>query len=141
MQWEELDPADPQLFTRLRELGPARVYVHLGIGTGDGVRVDVPAASFTLQGELRVEPEVDRFGIRVPGWSETDFAWFARRKGRGRTDYWQVAIEHHAEGIPALVLFFTAEQDGLLLRTAPAPPHPREGASPRDGEPIAEAGP
>lgn len=139
--WTEQDPADPQLFARLRKLGPARVYVRLGIGTGDGLHVEVPAASLAVGGELVVAPDVDRFGIRLPGWKEPDFAWFARRKGRGRPDYWQAAVQQHGEGGPALVLFFTATLDGLVIRTAPLPGASREGASLPGGEPKPEVGP
>jgi hypothetical protein len=104
----------------LRRLGPAEMHVRFGIGVGSGYRSEVPAASLTLRGKLAVEPQVDRFALRIPGWSETDFAWFARRKGRGRSDYWQAAIEYHPEGHPALVLYLTAPLDGLVLRVRTA---------------------
>ena len=115
-EWQTLAAESPDLFERLRERGPSEVHVRFGIGVGRGFTVDVPAASLTVQGRLRVEPDVDRFGIEVPGWGPDDFAWFARRKGRGRTDYWQGAIEYRPEGRPALVLYFTAPPDGLEIR-------------------------
>jgi len=113
--WQKLASDLPDLFPLLRELGPADVHLRFGIGTEGGYQVDVPAASLILQGRLRVEAEVDRFAIEIAGWGAGDFAWFARRKGRGRTDYWQGAIEHRPEGRPALVLYFTAPLDGLML--------------------------
>lgn len=119
MSWQEHSSADPELFTRLRELPPAEVRVRFEHGTGDGYRVEVPGASFTLQGVLRVEPEVDRISVEVPGWSAGDFAYFARRKGRGRTDYWQGAVEYHPSDRPALVFYFTAALDGLEIKTRP----------------------
>jgi hypothetical protein len=115
-RWQTLPSEAPDLFDRLRAAGPAEVYVRFGIGVGKGFAVDVPAASLTLQGRLQVEHQVDRFGVQVPGWGPDDFAWLARRKGRGRTDYWQGAIEYHPEGRPALVLYFTAPLDGLEIR-------------------------
>ncbi|MGV3721122.1 MAG: hypothetical protein ACO1SX_09450, partial [Actinomycetota bacterium] len=50
------------------------------------------------------------------GWGHGDFAWFSRRKGRGRPDYWQAAIEYRPFGAPALVLYLTAPLDGLEVR-------------------------
>lgn len=91
----------------------------------EGYRVEVPASSLMLRGGLSVEEAVDRFAVQVPGWAETDFAWFARRKGRGRTDYWQAAIEYRPAGLPALVLYLTAPLDGLLIRVRPVTPTPR----------------
>jgi hypothetical protein len=73
---------------------------------------------------LAVEAQVDRFGVLVPGWGEGDFAWFSRRKGRGRTDYWQAAIEYRPFDAPALVLYLTAPLDGLDLRVKPTRPNP-----------------
>ena len=116
LKWQTLASEAPDLFDHLRHSGPAEVHVRFGIGVGEGFAVDVPAASLTLQGRLRVEPGTDRLGIEVPGWGPDDFAWFARRKGRGRTDYWQGAIEYRPEGRPALVFYFTAPLDGLEIR-------------------------
>lgn len=115
--WCDHEPADPEFFARLRELGAAEVSIRFGIGTEEGFQVEVPAASLMLQGRLRVEREVDRISVEVPGWGTEDFAYFARRKGRGRTDYWQGAIEYRPAGRPALVLYFTAELAGLQIRT------------------------
>jgi hypothetical protein len=98
------------------------VHVHFAIGTEGGHHVDVPAASFTVRGRLRVETAVDRFAVLVPGWGPQDFAWFARRKGRGREDYWQAAIEQQADSGPALVLYLTAPLDGLEIRVRAADP-------------------
>ena len=115
LPWTPLASDDPSLFDRLRERRGAEVSVALGIGAGKH-RVDIPAATIRLQGKLRVEERADRFGIEVPGWGPTDFAWFARRKGRGHPDYWQAAIEYRPEGQPALVLYLTAPLDGLEIR-------------------------
>lgn len=117
--WQRLPSEDPALFERLRGLPPTDVIVRFRIGVGERGKVEVPAVSLTLQGRLRVEPGVDRFGIEVPGWGAEEFAWFARRKGRGRTDYWQAAIEHKPEGRPALVLYLTAALDGLEICIEP----------------------
>ena len=119
--WRRLPPNDPSLFKRLRDLPPANVTVRFRIGVEERGRVEVPAASLTLQGRLRVEPVVDRFEVEIPGWGTEDFAWFARRKGRGRTDYWQAAIEHKPEGRPALVLYLTAPLDGLEISVQETP--------------------
>lgn len=115
--WTEHSSADPALFERLRELGPAEVSIRFGIGTAEGYRVEVPAASLILQGRLRVEPEVDRISVEVPGWGSGDFAYFGRRKVRGRPDYWQGAVEYRPEDRPALVLYFTAPLEGLVIKT------------------------
>jgi hypothetical protein len=131
--WRDHASADPDLFATLRRLAPCRIYLRFEHDTRDGLRVDVPATSLTLQGELTIEPVVDRFGIRLRGGGAGDVAWFARRKARGRPEYWQAAIEQHAEGRPALVLYFTAAADGLALRTTSA------GSDPPPGEPEAEA--
>jgi hypothetical protein len=120
-EWLPLRSDDPELFSRLRALVNAEVHLRCGIGTGDGFRVEVPAASLTLRGRLSVEPVVDRLGILPEGWGAGDFVWFARRKGRGRTDYWQGAIEYRPEGQPALVLYLTAALDGLELRVRELP--------------------
>lgn len=116
MDWLTLDPAHPDLFTQLRELGPSEASVRFNHGIDDAGRVQVPASSLTLQGALRVEAGVDRFGILIPGWGENDFVWLARRRGRGRSDYWQGAIEQKPGGRPALIFYFTAELDGLEIR-------------------------
>lgn len=113
--WQPLPSEAPDLFGRLRELQGAEITVRFRIGVGEWGRVEVPAASLTIQGRLHVEPGVDRFGVEVPGWGTDAFAWFARRKGRGRTDYWQAAIEHKPEGRPALILYLTAPLDGLEI--------------------------
>lgn len=114
--WTDLSPGDPGLFDRLRGLGHAEIYVHVPIGTETGYRVAVPGASLSLRGTLEVAPGVDRLIVRVPGWGVDDLAWFGRRKGRGRPDYWQFAIEHRPEGFPGLVLYGTAPLDGIVLR-------------------------
>ena len=114
--WVPLRSEDPDLFTRLRGLVNAELHLRCEIGTSEGFRVQVPAASLTLRGPLTVEPVHDRFAIHPDGWGAGDFVWFARRKGRGRTDYWQGAIEYRPEGRPALVLYVTAELEGLELR-------------------------
>jgi hypothetical protein len=131
--WEDHSSADPRLFAALRHLAGCRIYLRFEHDTRDGLRVEVPSASLTLQGELTVELNVDRFGIRLPGGGVGDFAWFSRRKARGRPEYWQGAIEQHRDGGPALVLYFTAPADGLTLRTCPA------GSDPPPGEPAREA--
>jgi hypothetical protein len=113
--WQKLPADAPDLFTQLRELDGAEVYVRFRIGIGEGTHVEVPAATLTVQGRLGVEPVVDRFAVEVPGWGPEDFAWFARRKGRGRPDYWQGAIEYHGPAHPALILYFTAPPDALEI--------------------------
>jgi hypothetical protein len=113
-EWQRLSCAAPELFQDLRESEGGEVHVRFRIGTG-GFVVDVPAASLTLQGRLRVAPSRDRFTVAVPGWGPDDFAWFSRRKGRGRPDYWQGAIEYRPQGCPALVLYVTAPLDGLEI--------------------------
>lgn len=120
-EWQSVSPAEPELFGWLRSLGEAEIHIRFGIGTAGGHRVEVPAASLTVRGRLTVEPEVDRIAVQVTGWSATDFAWFSRRKGRGRTDYWQGAIEYRPAGAPELVLYFTAPLDGLELRVRQLP--------------------
>lgn len=117
--WERFPSDAPELFTWLRSQTGAEVHLRFGIGTAEGYRVEVPAASLTLRGGLTVETEVDRFTVHLEGWGDRDFAWFARRKGRGRTDYWQGAIEYHTAGHPALVLYVTAPLDGLEIRVSP----------------------
>jgi hypothetical protein len=117
--WQTLPSDAADLYERLRTMEGAEVSVRFGIGTAEGYQVEVPAASLIVQGWLRVEPGVDRLVVEVPGWGPEDFAWFGRRKGRGRTDYWQGAIEHRPGGRPALVLYFTAPADGLLIRVSP----------------------
>ena len=119
-EWQRFPSDAPDLFDQLRELRDAEVTVRFRIGIGEWGMVDVPAASLTLQGRLRSEPGVDRFGVEVPGWGTEDFAWFARRKGRGRTDYWQAAIEHKPAGRPALILYLTAPLDGLEIQISPS---------------------
>jgi len=114
--WQALSSAAPDLFDHLRATGAAEIHLRFGVGTAEGYRVAVPAASLTLRGMLRVETANDRLSILVPGWGETDFAWFSRRKGRGRSDYWQAAIEYRPAGLPALVLYLTAPLDGLEIR-------------------------
>ena len=113
--WQPLSSAAPDLFPQLRALGTVEACVRFRIGAGEGYAVDIPATSLTLHGRLRVMPSVDRFGLEVDGWGADDFAWFGRRKGRGRRDYWQGAIEYRPEGRPALVLYFTAPEDGLEI--------------------------
>jgi hypothetical protein len=119
-EWTPLASDAPDLFTRLRALSHAEMHLRFGIGTSGGFRVEVPASSLTVRGRLSVEPVVDRLTLHPEGWGESDFVWFARRKGRGRTDYWQGAIEYHAGGQPALVLYLTAPLDGLELRVREA---------------------
>lgn len=114
--WQELASAAPDLFVRLRRARDAELHLRFGIGTAEGYQVEVPAASLTLRGALVVESGTDRFAIDVPGWGTGDFAWFSRRKGRGRTDYWQAAVEYRPAGLPALILYFTAPLDGLSIR-------------------------
>ena len=117
MNWDEHSSADPKLFAALRSLQDAEIYVRFAMGVGDGSQVEVPAAVLSVQGRFRVEPRSDRFCMKVPEWGEEHFVYFARRKGRGRDDYWQGAIEHRPEGRPSLVLYFTAPLDGLIIRT------------------------
>jgi hypothetical protein len=114
--WLSLPSGAADLFDRLRALEHAELHLRWGIGDAEGFRVQVPAASLTVRGPVSVEPVVDRFTIRPEGWRDGDFIWFARRLGRGRTDYWQGAIEYRAAGAPALVLYLTAPLDGLELR-------------------------
>jgi len=120
--WTLLPSDAVGLFDALRGLPGAEVHVRFRIGAEAAHRVQVPAVSLTLRGRLVVEAQVDRFAVAVPGWAEGDFAWFSRRKGRGRTDYWQAAIEYRPVGLPALVLYLTAPLDGLELRVRPAAP-------------------
>ncbi len=120
--WQRFPSDDPALFRRLRERAGADVCVRFRIGVDASPRVEVPAATLLLQGRLLLEPVVDRFGIGVTGWGAEDFAWFARRKGRGRSDYWQAAIEHRPEGRPALVLYLTAPLNGLEITIRDADP-------------------
>lgn len=114
--WQPVPSDAPDLFPRLRRLGEASVSIRFGIGTEEGYRVQVPAVRLHLTGALRVEAQHDRLSVLVPGWGPEDFAWFARRKGRGRPDFWQGAVEHRPEGSPALVVYFTAPLDGLEIR-------------------------
>jgi hypothetical protein len=118
-RWTVLNSDAPELFQTLRRLPDSEIHLRFSVGTELGHRVEVPAASLTLRGRLVVEPQVDRFTVVVPGWGEADFAWFSRRKGRGRTDYWQAAIEYRPLAAPALVLYLTAPLDGLELRVKP----------------------
>jgi hypothetical protein len=118
-EWLSLPSDAPDLFDRLRSAGAAQISVRFGIGTEGGHRVEIPAVRLVLTGQLQVEARQDRFGVLVPGWGEGDFAWFARRKGRGGPDYWQGAVEHRPEGLPALVVYFTAPLDGLEIRLRP----------------------
>ena len=117
MNWDEHSSADPKLFAVLRGLQDAEIYVRFATGVGDGFQVEVPAAVLSVQGSFRVEQRSHRFSVELPEWGEDHFAHFARRKGRGRDDYWQGAIEHRPEGRPSLVLYFTAPLDGLIIRT------------------------
>lgn len=118
-EWQVWSSADPDLFAQLRRAGELEIHLRFGIGTAGGYQVAVPAASLTLRGTLTVEPTTDRLTIHVPGWGPADFAWFSRRKGRGRTDYWQAALEYRPAGLPALVLYLTAPLDGLEIRVRP----------------------
>lgn len=117
--WTRFPSDAPDLFTRLAELGDAEVVVRFGIGVGDGYRVEVPAARLSLRGRLRLYPGRDRFGIAAEESGPGDFTWLARRKGRGRSDYWQGAIERHTDGYPALTLYFTAQVDEVEIRVCP----------------------
>jgi hypothetical protein len=119
--WPRVPSDAPDLFDRLAALGEAEVVVRFGIGVEGGYRVDVPATRLALRGRLRLFPGRDRFGIEQTEGGASDFAWFARRKGRGRTDYWQGAIERHSDGVPALTLYLTAPLDGLEIRPRPLP--------------------
>jgi hypothetical protein len=121
-EWQTWPSADPDLFAQLRRAGSLEIHLRFGIGTAGGYRVEVPAASLTLRGTLTVEPTTDRLNLHVPGWGPEDFAWFSRRKGRGRTDYWQAAIEYRPAGLPALVLYLTVPLDGLEIRVRPLRP-------------------
>ncbi len=114
--WEELCPTAPTLFEQLRQYDGAEFWVHVEQGLGADGRISVPATHLTVQGTLKVEPGVARFSVAIPGWENSDFAWFARRRGRGRPDYWQAAIEYRPSGRPALVLYFTAELADLQMR-------------------------
>lgn len=129
-EWEPLPSDATDLFSRLRERAGGRVCVRVRVGVEAGCRVAVPAASCAVQGLLRVEPVVDRFSVLVEGWGAGGFAWLARRLGRGHAqrapDYWQGAVEYHAEGRPALVLYFTAPADGLEILVF----RPRTGLDP-----------
>jgi hypothetical protein len=122
--WERFPSDSLELFSRLRELGRAEIHLRFGIGAAEGYRVEVPAASLTLRGTVTTAPEVDRLTVQIDGWGDGDFAWFARRKGRGRTDYWQAAIEYRPTGRPALVLYLTAPLDGIEIQVRPLPPAP-----------------
>lgn len=115
-RWRTVPSGARDLFERLEALQGQTGLVRFGIGTGGGLRVDVPAARMSLQGRLEVRRSLDRIIIHVEGWGDDDFAWFGRRKGRGRPDYWQGAIEYRPAGCPALVLYFTAPLDGLEIR-------------------------
>ena len=121
-RWINLASDAPELFERLAELGEAEVVVRFGIGVEAGYRVEVPAVRLALRGRLCLFPGRDRFGVEATSTAgEGDFTWLARRKGRGRSDYWQGAIERQAGGSPALTLYFTAPLDGLEIRVRPAP--------------------
>lgn len=115
-RWQTFPSGAPDLFTRLEALQGRTVLIRFGIGTGSGIQVEVPAARMSLQGRLEVRRSLDRIIIHVEGWGEEDFAWFGRRKGRGRPDYWQGAIEYRPSGAPAMVLYFTAPLDSLEIR-------------------------
>ncbi len=117
--WETLVADTPDLFLRLRRYQGCEILVRYAVGERQGIQVEVPAARTTLQGRLEVHPQVDRFRIRLEGWSEEDFIWLARRKGRGGPGYWQGAIEYRPEGKPALVHYFTAPLDGLVIKLRP----------------------
>lgn len=117
--WERLPSDSASLFTRLRELGPAEIHLRFGMGTTEGFRVEVPAVSLILRGMVSAEAVTDRFSVQIEDWGEGDFAWFARRKGRGRTDYWQAAIEYRPSGRPAVVLYLTAPLDGIEIQVRP----------------------
>jgi hypothetical protein len=132
--WQKLPSEDPDLFLRLRGLGETEICVRFGIGTERGDGVDIPAARLMVEGRLRVEPEVARFGVTVSGWGPSDFAWFARRVGRGGPDYWQGALEYRPEGRPALVLYFTARLDALEISVRTESLSPSRQAAKRDGE-------
>lgn len=115
-RWEAFPSEAPDLFSQLESLQGHAVLVRFGIGTGEGFRVEVPAARMAVQGRLEVRRSLDRIVVQVEGWGESDFAWFGRRKGRGRPDYWQGAIEYRPANSLALVLYFTAPLDGLEIR-------------------------
>ena len=114
-KWTPLDPTSPELFEQLRALDHPEASIRFGIGTEGRHRVAVPAARLVLQGRLRLEADVDRFSVEIEGWGPADFAWLARRKGRGRPDYWQGAVEHRATDRPALVFYFTAPLSGIEI--------------------------
>ncbi len=114
--WTVLSSGLPDLFSRLREVGPAEVLVRFSIGTEARYQVEVPGCRTAILGRLALQPGVDRFNVHVSGWGQDDFAWFGRRKGRGCEDYWQGAVEYRPEGRPALVVYFTAPLDGLEIR-------------------------
>jgi hypothetical protein len=120
--WGVLPSDVPDLFSRLRALENAEVTVAASVGTGVGYLVEVPCATVRLRGRLRVEPRVDRFVLELDGWGAGSFAWFGRRKGRGRPDYWQIGVEYRPGDYPALAYFGTAAADGLEIRIrAPEP--------------------
>lgn len=116
-QWTRFPSDAPDLFKRLAELGEAEVVVRFGIGVEDGYHVEVPAARLALRGRLRLFPGRDRFGVEAGCQAgPDDFTWLARRKGRGRSDYWQGAVERQAGGVPTLTFYFTAPLEGLEIR-------------------------
>lgn len=108
------------LFSRLRQHEGREVLVRFSVGAHQGMRVEIPSTRTLVQGRLEVHPRVDRFRVWIDGWGTGDFAWFARRKGRGGPGYWQGAIEYRPQGKPALVHYFTAALDGLELQVLPA---------------------
>jgi hypothetical protein len=122
--WIDLSSSSPDLFERLRACEGWEISLRARHGTGNGRKVEVPSASIVLQGTLRVQAAVDRFAVDVPGWGSDDFAWLARRKGRGGPDYWQGAIEYRCGGRPALVVYFTAPAEGIQLRVRDTHPDP-----------------
>ena len=134
--WVSLSPGLPDLFPLLRALGEAEAYVHVPIGTERGFAVSVPAASLSLRGRLEIRPGVDRFCIHGQASNPGEFAWFGRRKGRGRPDYWQFAVERRGSAAPELVVYGTARLDGFTLRVRSlGPPPEREESDPAPGGP------
>ena len=117
-----MDPAAPDLFPQLRAMVQSEVSIRFGMGTEGRQRVAVPAARLVLQGRMQVKPNADRISIEIESWGAGDFAWLARRKGRGRPDYWQGAIEHRAADRPALVLYFTAPLSEIEISVRPTSP-------------------
>ena len=118
--WETLDPADPELFDRLRALNRFELWISVPVGTGR-YQVPLPAAHLTLRAEAIVDSRSDRIGLSLPDWSTNDLAWLSRRKGRGRPDFWQVALERRTPDGPALVFYAAAEADGIELRLSRLP--------------------